>query len=51
MTVNDRNDDKQVATSKAIVESGFFDAGTAAIEKIADVAEKKGLKITSLPLE
>ena len=48
MATNDGSNNNSIATSKSITESGFFDAGTRAISEIADVAEKKGLKTTSL---
>ena len=44
---NDTNGD-EITTSKSITESGFFDAGTQAIDKLSEVAERRGLKTMSL---
>jgi len=47
-TINDTKTDQTTTTSKTSGEYGFLNASASAVEKIADVAAKKGLKTVSL---
>ncbi len=48
MGANNGNGEDTVGSSPSVAAKGFFDAGIQAIANIADVADKSGLKNTSL---